>query len=65
VTFYQPQVNRVSRYTIRSTTTVAADLTSRTALTLTFSDLYDSESRGRGARTNNDGQLLFGVSAAF
>jgi uncharacterized protein DUF481 len=65
VTFYQPRVDRVSRYTIRSTTTVAADLTSRTSLTLTFSDLYDSEARGRGARTNNDGQLLFGVSAGF
>lgn len=64
-TFYQPQVAHASRYTIRSMTTVAASLTSRTSLTLTFNDVYDSESRERGARTNNDGQLLFGVNAAF
>lgn len=65
VTFYQPAVNRIARYTINSTSTLAADLTSAIALTVTFHDTYDSDARGRGARRNNDGQLLFGVRAGW
>jgi hypothetical protein len=65
VTFYQPRVDDLSHYTINSTTTLAAGLTAKTSLTITFHDSYDSDSRARGARSNNDGQLLFGLSAAF
>lgn len=65
VTFYQPSVDRMSRFTVNSTTTLAADLTSTVALTVTLHDTYDSEARRRGARSNNDGQLLFGVRAGF
>jgi hypothetical protein len=65
VTFYQPRMDDLSHYTVNSTTTVAASLTTRTSLTITFHDTYDSDARARGARTNNDGQLLFGLSAAF
>lgn len=65
VTFYQPAVDRVDRYTINSTTTLAADMTKAIALTITLHDTYDSEARGRGALENNDGQLVFGVRARF
>jgi hypothetical protein len=65
VTFYQPAVDRLSRYTVNSTTSLAADLTARIAVTVTLHDTYDSEARGRGARRNNDGQLLFGSRAGF
>jgi len=64
-TFYQPRVDDLSHYTINSTTTLAASLTPKTSLTITFHDSYDSDARARGARSNNDGQLLFGLSAAF
>ena len=65
VTFYQPAIDQVDRYTVNSTTTLGASLTSKLSLTFTLHDMYDSESRARGARSNNDGQLLFGLSAAF
>jgi hypothetical protein len=65
VTFYQPSVATLEEYSIRSTTSVAVDLTSAVALTATLEDTYDSEARPRGARSNNDGQLVFGVRLAF
>lgn len=65
VTFYQPAVARMSEFTINSTTSLAVDLTSSIALTVALHDTYDSEARARGARVNNDGQLLFGLRAAF
>jgi len=65
VTLYQPAVDRIDRYTIVSTSTLAAALTSTVAFTVTIHDTYDSEARSRGAVSNNDGQLLFGVRAEF
>jgi hypothetical protein len=64
-TFYQPVLDEIARYTVSSTTTLAGSLTSKLSLTATFHDTYDSEARARGARSNNDGQLLFGLSATF
>ncbi len=63
VTFYQPSIDRVARYTIESTTTLAMAMTEIIAFTATLHDTYDSEARGRGARSNNDGQILFGIRA--
>ena len=64
-TFYQPSASRIDQYTVTSTSTLAANLTSKVAMTFTFQDTYDSQARERGARKNNDGQVLFGVRAAF
>lgn len=64
-TFYQPSLRNPSRFTIASTTTLGFDLTHTLALTLSLQDNYDSEARTRGARSNNDGQLLFGLRAAY
>jgi hypothetical protein len=65
VTFYQPAVDRPGRYTAESTTSLSADITQSLALSATLRDRYDSEARGRGASSNHDGQLLFGVRASF
>lgn len=65
VTFYQPTVNAVQRYTVETTTTIASPLRRGLDLTGTLLDRYDSEARRRGARSNHDGQLLFGLRASF
>ena len=64
-TFYQPALDQIAQYTVNSTTTLSASIASKLSLTFTFHDMYDSESRARGARRDNDGQLLFGLTATF
>jgi hypothetical protein len=65
VTFYQPAIDRPGRYTAETTTGLAIALASKLALTATLRDRYDSEARARGARSNHDGQLLFGAKASY
>ncbi|MEO6445655.1 MAG: DUF481 domain-containing protein [Gemmatimonadaceae bacterium] len=65
VTFFQPSVNRLSRYTADSNTSLDIIVTKQLSGTVSLRDRYDSEARGRGARSNHDGQLLFGVRAGF
>jgi hypothetical protein len=65
VTFYAPVVNAPGRYTITSTSVGAVALNKVMALTLTFTDNFDSEARARGAPSNNDGSLLFGVRGTW
>ena len=65
VTFYAPQADAPSNYTITSTSSGAYALNAKMALTLTFNDNYDSQARSRGALSNNDGALLFGLRSTF
>jgi hypothetical protein len=65
VTFYQPAVDQLARYIVETTTSLAVTITTRIALTGTLRDRYDSEARVRGARSNHDGQVLFGARAHF
>jgi hypothetical protein len=65
VTFYQPAVERFARYIVETTTSLAVTITTRIALTGTLRDRYDSDARSRGARSNHDGQVLFGARASF
>ncbi len=65
VTFYQPAVNALGRYTADVTTALEVNVTSAVAMTVTLRDRYDSEALRRGASSNSDGQFLFGVKAAF
>ena len=65
VTFYQPAIDALSRYIFTSTSVGSYAINTGVALTLTFTDNYDSDARARGARANNDGSLLFGVRATF
>lgn len=65
VTFYQPTLGALARYTVESTTTLASPVRAGLDLTATLQDRYDSEARTRGARSNHDGQLRAGVRARF
>ncbi|MEO6877995.1 MAG: DUF481 domain-containing protein, partial [Gemmatimonadaceae bacterium] len=65
VTFYGPRFNVPSQYTITSTSVGSFSINKAVALTLTFNDNFDSQARARGAPTNNDGSLLFGVRGTF
>ncbi len=64
-TWYRPQVDVPSEFTLTSTTGLSYQLNDVIALKLTFADAYDSQAVARGARTNNDGQLLFSVLSSF
>ncbi len=64
-TFYQPRVSEWSAYMVNSTSELSYALRESTSLTFSYLALYDSEARSRGARSNNDAQLLFGVKTTF
>lgn len=65
VTFYAPVINAPSQYTIASTSVGAYSINAAVAFTLTFADNYDAQAALRGAPSNNDGSLLFGVRGTF
>jgi hypothetical protein len=65
LTFYRPEVSTPERFTFTSRTSLAYKVTTSLSLQLSFLDNYDSEARERGARSNNDGELLFGLAATF
>ncbi|MBL0940163.1 MAG: DUF481 domain-containing protein [Gemmatimonadaceae bacterium] len=65
LTLFQPTVDRLARYTMESTTSLAVPLRSAMELTFTHRERLDSEARDRGAPSNRDGQLLFGLRVAF
>jgi hypothetical protein len=65
VTFYAPIVDAPAQYTITSTSVGAYSINKSMALTLTFTDNYDSQAVTRGALGNNDGALLFGFRNTF
>jgi hypothetical protein len=65
VTYYGPLFNAPAQYTITSTSVGSLAINKAVALTLTFADNFDSQARQRGAPTNNDGSLLFGVRGTF
>jgi hypothetical protein len=66
LTLYQPTVDAPGRRaTAESTTALSVPLAAGMDLTATLRDRFDSEARRRGARSNHDGQLLFGVRAGF
>lgn len=64
-TYYRPEVRSAGRFTMTSTSSVGYRMKKWATLQLSFLDSYDSEARGRGARTNNDGQMVVGVMTTF
>ncbi len=64
-TFYAPEFRTAERYTVKSVSTASVAISKPLSLTLTFRDNYDSQARLRGARTNNDGSVEFGIRASF
>ena len=65
LTFYRPEFSALHRYTASANVATTYKLAKALALKATFVDNYDSEARGRGARSNNDGDILFGLMATF
>ncbi len=64
-TSWQPKATGVSQYLVSSNTELRYKMNGTVSLSLTFTDNYDSGAIERGARTNNDGQMLFGVAAGW
>lgn len=64
-TFYQPRVTRSSSYTVNSLSELNYAVRQSTAITISYFALSDSDAQSRGARSNNDAQILFGVKTGF
>lgn len=58
---YQPVLRALEQYTFNSDNSLQFKVSKRMSFTLSLRDSYDSEARSRGARTNNDGELVVGV----
>lgn len=65
LTFYRPEFRALHRYTASANVALTYKLAKALGLKASFVDNYDSEARGRGARSNNDGDVLFGLAATF
>jgi hypothetical protein len=61
-TFYRPEASALDRFTFTSRTSIAFSMAASLAFQASFLDNYDSEARTRGARSNNDGEFLFGLA---
>lgn len=64
-TFWQPRVSDLESFTVNSTSELSYAVRQSTALTVSYLALYDSAARARGARSNNDAQLLLGIKTGF
>jgi hypothetical protein len=65
LTFYRPEFSALRRFTASANVATTYKLAKALGLKASFIDNYDSEARGRGARSNNDGDVLFGLVATF
>lgn len=64
-TFWQPRVSDLESFTVNSTSELSFAVRQATSFTVSYQSLYDSTARGRGAQSNNDAQVLFGVKTGF
>jgi hypothetical protein len=64
-TSYRPSAPDISEFTFTSTSSLGYAMNHSVGLMLSVLDNYDSQAKSRGARSNNDGQLLFGVQTTF
>ena len=62
-TFYRPEFAELDQFTFTTRASLAYQFSELLSMTLSFLDDYDSEAEARGARSNNDGQIVFGVLA--
>ena len=60
-TSVEPEVRELGVFTLTSRSSLAFQLSQRIGVQFSFVDSYDSEAEFRGARSNNDGQIFFGV----
>lgn len=64
-TSYGPRVGRFEDYTVKSISSAAFRVSETMHLKLSFVDSFDSGARDRGARSNNDGELVLSLSTTF
>ncbi len=64
-TSWQPSASGPSQFLIASNTEFRYRMNGAVSLSLAFTDNYDSGAIARGARSYNDGQLLFGIAAGW
>jgi Protein of unknown function, DUF481 len=64
-TSWQPSASGSYQFLIASSTELRYKMNGTVSLSLAFTDNYDSGALTRGARTYNDGQMLFGVAAGW
>ena len=64
-TFYRPEYDSLERFTFSSSSSVGYQLARFAQIKVSFLDNYDSGARGRGARSNNDGQVVVGALTVF
>ncbi len=64
-TSWQPSATGVSQFLVSSNTELRYKMNGTVSLSLALTDNYDSGALDRGARTYNDGQMLFGVAAGW
>lgn len=62
---YRPEFDAFDRFTLASTNSFSCSLSNNMSLKLTFIDSYDSQAEDRGAPSNNDGQVVFGLLSTF
>ena len=60
-----PELRELGVFTLTSRSSLAFQLSQRIGVQFSFVDSYDSEAESRGARSNNDGQIFFGVVGTF
>ncbi len=64
-TSVEPEVRELGVFTLTSRSSLTFQVSQRIGVQFSFVDSYDSEAEFRGARSNNDGQLFFGVVGTF
>lgn len=64
-TSWQPTASGSYQFLVASNTELRYRMNGTVALSLALTDNYDSGALSRGARTYNDGQMLFGIAAGW
>ncbi len=64
-TSWQPSASGAAQFLVASNTEFRYKMNGTVSLSLALTDNYDSGALTRGARTYNDGQMLFGVAAGW
>lgn len=64
-TTYQPALRAFDRFTVQSLTSLAYQMHRLLAFTVSLRDSYDSDARTRGARENNEGEVVLGLQTKF
>ncbi|MDZ7631839.1 MAG: DUF481 domain-containing protein [Gemmatimonadaceae bacterium] len=65
VTSYRPELDGFSRYLASSVSALSYSVGTQSHLRLSFQNDYDSLAQSRGSRSNQNGQILVGVSTKF